>query len=123
MKWLLIVVLLPLSLIAQTKNNRSPYEHPYSPKWSSTDPHGIWNVPQTPLEFFYQETFGHLIWKHYKVQYSPLLGRNLYCNVQNMTHTLPWYFDHDPKNLVLTSTSFEFDAVSGDLIAWKVWSR
>ena len=86
------------------------------------DPHGIWDAPQTFVDLWWMELTGHLVWRHYKVSYLPMRG-NLYCKVENMTHHLPEYFDHDPKNLILTPTSFEFDAVAGDLIAWKVWSR
>jgi len=95
---------------------------PQPPRWSGDYPYGVWDVPQTPLEAVWTGLTGKLIWKHYKIQYFPLRGRLPYCSVENMTHPLP-DFAHDPKNLVLTMTSFEFDAPAGDMIAWKVWAR
>jgi len=91
------------------------------PQWHALDPHGIWDAPRTAWDSVRESLFGKLTWKHYRVSYMPLPGR-LYCKVENMTHHLPYYFDHDPHNLVLTPTSFEFDAVAGDSISWKVWS-
>jgi hypothetical protein len=100
-----------------------PPQHPPFPTYADYEPHGIWDAPQSIFEFAYMEATGKLIWKHYRVFYAPITQRNLYCRVQNSTHPLPYYFDHDPKNLVLTRTSFEFDAVAGDSIAWRVFGR
>jgi hypothetical protein len=100
-----------------------PPQHPPQPKFNDSEPHGIWSAPQSHVEWAYMEVTGHLIWKHYKVSYAPLTGRLIrVCEIKNMTYWLPYRFDHDPKNLVLTRTSFEFDAVAGDDISWRVCS-
>ena len=131
MKRLLVILLIATSLAAQKpapfplapSAGKPSAIRPHIPQATPNDPHGIWDAPKTFFDFWWEELTGRLIWRHYKVFYPPLPGRRLYCKVENMTHHLPEYFDHDPRNLVLTPTSFEFDAVAGDLIAWKVWSQ
>src|SRR6266404_2328002 len=125
----LLILLLAASLSAQTVPKARPHVQSQQPQWHAMDPHGIYSAPRTAWESVRESLFGKLAWKHYKVSYLPLPGR-LYCKVENMTHPIKYYdfehakfvedFTHDPRNLVLTSTSFEFDAVAGDSISWKV---
>ncbi len=82
----------------------------------------VYAVPRTLIEFGWMEISKKLVWKHVRVTFSPLQGQVI-PYMENMTHPLPTYFDHDPKNLMLTNSSLEFDAVAGDLIAWKVAIR
>jgi len=117
---LLALLLFASSLLAQ---KRSPEFHPSPPMWTSNDPHGIWEVPRTEWESVRESLFGHITWKHYRVEWIPLKGHIAYCKVENMTHHLPYYFDHDPRNLNYGLNFIEFDAPAGDMIAWKVWSR
>jgi hypothetical protein len=132
-KRMFIALLMAASVSAQAHRPVKPSPVIWKqPVWTSSDPNGVFDFPISTWESVRKSLFGKLTWKHYKVEYQQLPGRVLYCRVENLSYPLKGFdrergfwtdFTHDPRNLVLTHTSFEFDAVAGDTILWKVWSR
>lgn len=118
MKNLAVLLLLSASVVAQTK--KPSIDHLRTIPANATS--SAYDVPQTKLEFAWTELTGRLVWKHVSVKFNPLRG-NPVCWIENMTHPLPYYLDHDPRNVMLTNTSLEFDAVAGDLIFWRVGAQ
>jgi len=82
-------------------------------------------VPETKLEAAWTSITGKLVWKHVHRTFvlNDIGNKNPICWIENMTHPLPYNVQYDPKNVELTRSSIDFDAVAGDSIAYKVGYR
>lgn len=119
MRNLFLFLFLSTSLVsAQTKNQSISHLRTIPANAISN----AYDVPQTKLEFAWTALTGKLVWKHVSIKLSPLTGSPVFW-IENMTYPLPYHLDHDPRNVVLTNTSLDFDAVAGDLIYWRVGAQ
>ena len=123
MKKLFTLLLIAAALSAQTK--KPPQSVPNMNIVPANIIAGVAEMPKTKLQAVWTAMTGKLVWKHFHRDFvlAGIGNHNPICWIENMTHPLPGYLDHDPRNVVLTRSSIDFDAVAGDSIAYKVGFR